>query len=108
VHLVTTSVEATSYYAERAAACGVPSYMIPGLARYFDNHIAPGSFLMAVLQNDLMKALNCADSTNIDCLKAYGRFLYNHAPLGSYGSRENVDMWLERRDIPDDQEVRRG
>lgn len=80
-----------------AIDCGIPRYMVGGLVRYFADRIAPGSFLLAVLQNDFMKALGCADSANINCLKAYGMFLYDYAPLGSYGSRENVDAWLERR-----------
>lgn len=85
------------YYSAHAESCGIPRYMIPGLTRYFVNRVRPGSFLTAVLQNDFMEALGHADHTNINCLKAYGMFLYNHAPLGSYGSRENVESWLEHR-----------
>lgn len=101
---MTYSTDGKGYYADRAKDCGVPSYMIPGLTRYLVDRIPPGSFLMAVLQNDLMKALSCADSANINCLKAYGMFLYNHAPLGSYGTRENVDSWLKRH-VSDDLET---
>jgi len=80
---------------ERAARdCGIPSYMVEGLALYLLNRIRPGSFLSNVLENDLMGALKCADDTNVNCLCAYGMFLYNYAPMGSYGSPAKVAAWL--------------
>jgi len=85
------------YYALRAQKCEIPVYMIPGLTRYLVDRIAPGDFLMAVLENDLMRALGTADDTNINCLKAYGTFLYNYAPAVCHGSREKVSAWLEGR-----------
>lgn len=90
----------TSNYNERltrnAVECGIPSYMIDGLVRYLVDHVPTGDFLRAVLENNLMRALDKADITNSPLLRNYARFLYNYAPLGSYGSRENVRKWLER------------
>lgn len=76
--------------------------MVEGLTLYLLNRVRPGSFLSSVLENDLMGALKCADDTNVNCLRAYGMFLYNHAPMGSYGSPVKVTAWLNP--VPQQQE----
>jgi len=98
----TESASQADYINRGAKQCGVPAYMVEGLVHYFVHRVAPGGFMLAVLQNDLMRALEKADSTNINCLKAYGMFLYNYAPLGSYGSRENVERWLDHHKSDED------
>ena len=80
--------------AENAKRCGIPDYMIGGLTRYLLNGIPPGSFLTAVLSNDLMEALGHADYENQTALPAYGTFLYNYAPRNCKGSPEAVREWL--------------
>ena len=80
-----------------ARECGIPDYMIGTLVRYVVNRIAPGDFLMAVLENDFMEACGRADSSNIGCLDAYAKFLYNYVPANCKGSREAVKAWLEAR-----------
>ena len=61
---------------------------------YFNERVPVGRFLTAVLANDLMEATGSADDQNVRCLHVYAAFLYNHAPVGSYGSKENVSAWL--------------
>lgn len=73
---------------------GIPGYMHGGLIRYYESRIEPGHFLSAVLKNDLMEALARADETNRYALHAYGMWLYNQAPAGSYGSPEAFKGWL--------------
>jgi hypothetical protein len=72
----------------------IPPYMWGGLERYFVNHVPPGSFLTAVLENDLMEAFARADDTNSENLRKYAQFLYCFAPRGSYGSAAAVRDWL--------------
>ena len=74
----------------------IPEYMRDGMTRYIKRGIPPGSFLTAVLSNDLMGALRKADDTNINAMPAYGRFLYNYAPAGCYGSPDAVDRWVKK------------
>lgn len=81
-------------FGEQALKCGIPSHMIGGLYRYVAHRIEPGSFLMAVMENDLMEALACADDININCLKNYGMFIYNHVPADCHGSPKIVAAWL--------------
>jgi hypothetical protein len=77
----------------------IPSYMREGLRLYVANGCPPGSFLRAVLENDLMRALGQADDTNMANLPAYGNFLYNHVPVACYGSPEKVREWIEHHGL---------
>jgi hypothetical protein len=72
----------------------LPDHMVAGMVRYLVWGIPPGSFLGAVLSGDLFGALRRADGTNMNALPAYGRFLINYAPSGSYGSPDRVAAWL--------------
>ena len=72
----------------------VPEHCRDGLRRYFENRIPPGSFLTAVLSNDLMGAAGRADDVNRHRLLDYCTFLYSYAPRGSFGSPEAVRDWL--------------
>jgi hypothetical protein len=64
-----------------------------GLRRYIEHGISPGSFLTAVLSNDLRGAFECADDENRQIIEWYVRFLYNYAPSGCWGSRARFDVW---------------
>lgn len=72
----------------------IPEYMRPGLIRYIESRVEPGSFLRAVLENDLYLACGKADENNIKNLPAYIYFLYNFTPTGCWGSKENVRKWV--------------
>ena len=84
-----------------AARCGIPPYMVEGLVTYVCDHRPPGDFLRAGLENDFMRAVGKADTVNQHRLPNYARFLYKHAPIGSYGSPEKVSKWLQRADVDD-------
>lgn len=72
----------------------IPQHMVDGMVRYLVKGIPPGSFLTAVLCNDLMGAMRKADDVNIHALPSYARFLMNGAPIGAFGSEENVSDWI--------------
>lgn len=72
----------------------IPPEMVEGLELYINHHVRQGSFLHAVLCNDLIEACKCADKRNMACLPAYANFLYNYAPAACFGSREKVSAWL--------------
>ena len=74
----------------------LPEHMRDGMRLYIERGIAPGSFLRAVLSNDLMGAMGRADDVNLKALPAYGRFLYNEAPSLCFGSPEKVADWIKR------------
>ncbi len=76
--------------------CGIPGYMHSGIIGYYENGWQPGGFLSAVINNDLKEATGRADSTNIDCLKNYVMWFYDHAPSGTWGYSTAVLDWIER------------
>lgn len=66
------------------------------MQRYIEHGIEPGSFLMAVLSNDLRGACERADSQNKHLLFEYVQWLYNYAPQGCWGDRATVSTWLSK------------
>lgn len=77
-----------------AAGDLLPEHMRGGMQRYIENRIEPGSFLKAVLCNDLMEAMGWADDINRHRVFGICMWLYNYAPPACYGSPENVRAWL--------------
>ena len=80
----------------------LPSHMREGMRLWMERGICTGGFLSAVLRNDLMGAMEQADIENLHALPQYGRFLYNYAPHGSFGSRENFAAWRKRGGLSGD------
>jgi len=74
----------------------LPHHMIGGIQRYIRNGVPPGSFLSAVINNDLQTACGCADDQNERIIPAYVAYLYNHAPIGSWGFSGAVEDWTKR------------
>lgn len=75
----------------------IPDRMMEGLRDYMLYGHEPGSFLMAVLCNNLIDACGAADQENARNLPAYAAFIYNEAPTGCWGTRERVHAWMEQR-----------
>jgi hypothetical protein len=74
----------------------IPSYMFPAIENWIAEGRIPGSFLRAVLENDLRSAVACADDTNIRVLPAYISFFYGYAPSPCWGSKEKFEKWAEQ------------
>ena len=74
----------------------IPAHMWDGLHLYITEGIEPGSFLSAVLQNDLRRACEAADDVNRHRLRDYVQFLYCHAPHDCWGSPEKYSAWIKR------------
>lgn len=76
----------------------LPEHCRGGMRRYIENGIPPGSFLTAVLENNLVEAFGRADQINQERLRDYCLWLYNEAPampIRSWGSREIVRQWID-------------
>jgi hypothetical protein len=74
----------------------IPQHCQDGLVDYVNSRILPGSFLCAVLHNDLAKAFVYADDHNIDAIGAYVAFLYTHCPAHCWGSVEKVNRYIDQ------------
>lgn len=81
---------------KRQLELGVPRYMHEGVMRYVEHGIIPGTFLAAVLANDLVGALGHADETNRACMHGYACMLHNGFPArvyGMWGSLQALEDW---------------
>tara|TARA_R110002020_G_scaffold283942_1_gene499564 strand:- start:225 stop:512 length:288 start_codon:yes stop_codon:yes gene_type:complete len=74
----------------------IPVHMREGMINYFIHRLEPGSFLFAMLSNDIELARVKADSINAFCIPEYEKFFVDHCDEEAYGSREKVQAWLKR------------
>lgn len=82
----------------RATQGKIPEHLREGLLGYFVHHEATGGFLMAVLSNDLMRAVCNADAESRAALRDICLWVYNDAePGGASGSPEKVRAHLAKR-----------
>ena len=79
----------------RLQECAVPENLHSGLVAYLTERRQVGSFLTAVLENDLAQAVLRADPSTGLGLRQTVLFLHNYAPAPCFGSPEKVRTWLE-------------
>jgi transcriptional regulator len=80
----------------------IPILTLQGLNNYLNFGIEAGDFLKAVLCNDLKQVCARADIHNRYALFDIVQFLYNKAPIGSWGSEENYNNYLNKVRSKDD------
>lgn len=74
----------------------IPEHMHEGVIAYFRYGRPCGSFLQAVISNDLAEAVRRGDQANLRALASYIILFANCAPIGSWGSPDNYDGWLQK------------
>jgi hypothetical protein len=75
------------------AAFAVPSHLRGGIERWVMLGVEPGSFLTAVLSNDLMRAVRAADRNSWEALPALIGWLTAEAPPECWGSPSRMEYW---------------
>lgn len=75
----------------------IPDGLLLGLSQYVVNHIRPGSFLAAVLENDLRRAVHSADPASADSLLAIVNFLESTIPSNCWGDADVVKVWTSAK-----------
>ena len=68
--------------------------MMGGIKRYVESGISPGSFLTAIIQNDLSGAVANADDENLRNIPAFVSYFYNECPSGCWGSPHKMETWI--------------
>ena len=58
-----------------------------------------GGFMFALMSGNLYKAVQKADDTNRLQIVQLVEWIYNHAPIGCYGSEERVHAWVDKRGL---------
>jgi len=81
-------------YAELLRTSNVPVHLHDGLVGYLVHGCPPGSFLTAVLMNDLVGAIAHADDVSAAHLQPLVRWLYRYAPANAWGSCDTVHLWV--------------
>ena len=76
----------------------IPAHMREGIMLYVERRVKPGSFLMAVLENDFVQIVGRADETNIRYLPQWAELLHWEIPSKCWGSPEKVKAWLGKGD----------
>ena len=94
-------------YPPEDLAAKVPAHTLPGLRLYVEQHIEPGSFLRAVLENNLREAFGRADHINRYALFDIVAYCYNEIPSECWGSPEKVEEWLTPQEKADESQLRR-
>ena len=72
---------------------GIPAATKDALIRWTLYGVQPGSFLQAVLANDLLGAIRFGDKVNLAALGKIGMWLYSHAPAASFGTPGSFKAW---------------
>ena len=75
----------------------LPKHMREGAKLYIERGIKPGSFMEAVICNNLTLACMYADDINRYRLFDIVNFFYNEAPSACWGSKEKMEKWIEHK-----------
>jgi hypothetical protein len=79
----------------------IPAHMMIAINDYINHGLEPGSFLTAVICNDLRGVVGQADAENILLLREYVSYFYNEAPCDCWGSRIRMDKWISQHQRSD-------
>jgi len=74
----------------------LPRHLQQGMERYIESGIETGSFLRAVLENDLERAFALGDQECRSDMERIVEFLRTEVPPDRGGSRLIVQTWIER------------
>jgi len=72
----------------------IPKRTIQALDRWVNQGILPGSFLRAVLSNDLYETVLRADKENLEALPHIVVYVYTILPTESRGSHQALIDWI--------------
>jgi hypothetical protein len=75
-----------------------PVHILDSIDRFVRHRIAPGSFVTAVLSNDLTGAYLTGDEDSLRGLGDIMRYVHWEIPSGCHGSRSIVERWLKGDD----------
>jgi len=73
----------------------LPEHIRGGMKMYLEDGIEPGSFCVAVLENNLSGAFGRADDVNVINMHSIVQWLYNKCPRIAWGNTEKVYAWIK-------------
>ena len=75
----------------------IPEHLMRRIKMYVDHGQNLGGFLYAIFTNDLFKAVGKADDINMPLIQIYVAYIVNEVPYNCHGSKEIVDLWIEKK-----------
>ena len=78
----------------------IPPAVRYALVRYKDWRIPTGSFCRAVISNDLIAAVQRADSHSLEALPHIASWAYTELPNDAWGSYEKFQEWVANPIVP--------
>lgn len=76
----------------------IPEHLKEGIDAWVESGRPTGSFLRAVLENDLLEAVNRADEISFANLRYIVGYLWSKCPCECWGSKKAVKEWRERKE----------
>lgn len=76
----------------------IPDHTQESFESYIIYGLPPGSFMLAVLSNDLLGAVSHADTWNKQRIVEIVQWMAARAPIACWGSHEKVATWLKDED----------
>lgn len=73
----------------------IPEHMHDSVVQYVLRGVHPGTFLSAVISNDLRAAVCHADEHNERRLVQWAKWFHNEAPANCHGSPEALRKWVQ-------------
>ena len=72
----------------------LPEHLRAGMKRYVEHGIRPGSFLCAIIENDLVQAYSRGDETSLRSMPQIMYFVMTELPSKAFGSPDRVNDWI--------------
>ncbi len=72
----------------------IPDHIKDQLNEYVTSGIPPSDFLLAILNNDLVKAYENSTDIELNSLTNIVNFMYNKINKNSWGSKEKVEKFI--------------
>lgn len=72
----------------------IPELILRQIDNYGENHLMPGDFVLAVVENDLTKTLHFADEKSFAAIKSIWGYCHRALPVQSWGNANLVESWL--------------
>ena len=76
----------------------IPEHTKESLHNYFKHGWKPGGFVESMLALDMERAIQIADQANAPAFCYIGRWISEHAPVGSWGNYEAIEAWCANKD----------
>lgn len=85
------------FWASKLSGKNFPPHIVDGLIGYVANGVPPGSFLTAMLENDLVGIDRHADDASRACFWTLLNWIVWTAPAARWGNKNKVAGWMLQR-----------